>query len=87
MATKVKIGYTVKDQITGFKGTVTGIAEYITGCRQVLVAGTGKDDNSTMPESVWLDEPRVERVGETVFKLDEQEVNNSPGPDKPAPIK
>ena len=34
---KTELGQKVKDSITGFAGIVTGRAEYITGCHQILV--------------------------------------------------
>jgi hypothetical protein len=75
------IGRTVKDQITGFEGVVTGRAEYITGCAQLLVQPKMRANSFVEPR--WIDEDRCdvstrERIGVTI---------KNPGPDKPAPIR
>lgn len=55
----MKLGAKVKDKITGFSGTVTGLVTYITGCSQALVApGVGKD--GALRASEWFDEQRLE---------------------------
>ena len=54
---KMKLGKKVVDNITGFKGTVTGRVEYLTGCRQYLVAP--KAQGNKYGDSVWLDEDRL----------------------------
>lgn len=76
---KVLLGQTVKDQITGFKGVVTGLGVYITGCQQVLVQPPLKKGDFV--ESRWFDEDRLE-----ILKVDpvELKVTNA-GPDKAAP--
>jgi hypothetical protein len=52
------------DNITGFSGTVTAFAEYITGCNQVLItAKTGKGKEAIMQ---WIDEQRLTFSGKTV---------------------
>lgn len=45
------------DVITRFRGRVVGRVEYVTGCRQFLLAGESKDGKPG--ESVWFDEDRV----------------------------
>ncbi len=54
----IEFGVTVRDKITGFVGTVTASAEYITGCRQFLVAPTISDDGA-FREPHWFDEDRL----------------------------
>lgn len=56
----VDLGAVVKDRINGFKGVVTGRAEYLYGCVQVLVSPTAIGKDGKHPDSVWLDEDRVE---------------------------
>jgi hypothetical protein len=53
------LGMEVQDKISGFRGTVTGRCEYITGCTQFLVQPKLKEDGSFV-ESRWIDEDRVE---------------------------
>lgn len=76
------IGMTVRDQITGFAGTVTGRVEYITGCNQLLVAPKAKDDG-TLPEPAWFDEQRCEAFGDV--KRVVLDNGSNPGCDRPAP--
>ena len=59
----VELGQRVEDNITGFAGTVTGIAEYITGCRQALVVARVKEDGDF--KSHWFDEDRLVDVPES----------------------
>jgi hypothetical protein len=56
------LGDRVRDRINGFEGIVTGRAEYLFGCRQVLVAPTVLGEHGKVPESCWLDEDRVALV-------------------------
>ncbi len=58
----VNLGDKARDTINGFEGIVTGRAEYLYGCRQVLVAPTKLAADGKCPDSVWLDEGRVEVV-------------------------
>lgn len=51
-------GSTVKDNITGFAGVVTGRCDYITGCNQYAVQPAKKDDG-TFIEARWFDEHRL----------------------------
>ncbi len=64
---KFELGATVKDKITGFEGTATGVASYITGCDQYSVQPKLKD--GAWVESKWFDDNRLERVGDEVLKL------------------
>ncbi len=55
----VKLGDKAKDGISGFVGIVTGRAEYLYGCVQVLLAPMKLDKDGKVPDSLWLDEDRV----------------------------
>lgn len=59
---ETKLGDRVRDRINGMQGIVTGKADYLFGCRQVLVAPTTPGENGKHPDSWWLDEDRVEVV-------------------------
>ena len=61
------LGVTVKDTITGYKGVITGRADYITGCNQYLI--TPKSDKGSMPESHWFDENRLKSCGLGIIKI------------------
>lgn len=54
---KIELGEKVTDSITGFKGTVTGRSEYITGCKQYAVVPRSKDNKAS--EGTWFDEDRL----------------------------
>lgn len=77
-----KFGYPARDRVTNFEGTVTGVAEYISGCTQVLLAGKSRD--GAEPTSLWFDIQRIERLGGDPIVLDN---SLTPGPDRPAPVR
>jgi hypothetical protein len=52
----IKLGDKVRDNITGFEGTVTGRAEYLNGCVRYQVEAGSKDG---IPHEYWLDEDRL----------------------------
>jgi hypothetical protein len=79
---KIELGQKVADRITGFSGLVTGKAEYITGCNQILVQPELNKDGAFV-EGRWIDEDRAEIVNAKPFTLKV----TAPGPDKPAPVK
>lgn len=58
-------GDKVREKITGFAGTITGVAFYITGCNSYLVAAKPKDEFSE-PVSLYFDEGRLELVEDKV---------------------
>lgn len=72
----------VIDKLSGFKGVVTGHADYITGCDQYLVQPFCKDGEFKEPR--WFDESRLELTGEEKPVLIDSNLN---GADKPAPAK
>ena len=76
-----KLGWTLKDKITGFQGVVTGRCEYISGCHQVLLVPP-TDDKGSYVESHWFDESRCDRVGASEITLD---IGVNPGCDMAAP--
>ena len=65
---KCEMGQKVKDVITGFSGVVTGKAQYITGCQQVLVVPPVKSDGDSV-SGQWLDEDRLEVVDQSRIEL------------------
>lgn len=78
----VEFGQMVVDQITGFAGRVTGVAHYISGCSQALVAPKIGADGS-FRDSQWFDVQRlIPDVSVDVVVLDN---GPSPGADKAAP--
>jgi len=63
-----KLGAKVRDRISGFEGIVTGRAEYLWGCVQILV-NPGQVKDSQPVTSTWLDEDRCEVIAEQASEL------------------
>lgn len=78
---EVVLGCQAKDRVTGFRGTVTGFCEYLSGCNQFLLVPSVGDDGA-YKEGHWFDVQRVDRISEDVITLDNSQ---TPGPDLPAP--
>ena len=55
-----ELGVKVKDIITGFQGTITGRAQYMTGCNQYGVQPP--TDKGKWVDAQWFDENRLEHV-------------------------
>lgn len=51
------LGQKVTDNITGYSDIITGIAEYLYGCRQCLVVSETLHENKTV--ALWFDEQRL----------------------------
>lgn len=51
---------TVRDQISGFEGTVIGVATYLHSMAQVYVAPHGLKDGKPV-DPIWFDIGRIER--------------------------
>jgi hypothetical protein len=65
---KVKLGQTVKCKVTGFKGTVTGITNFLYGCRRIGI--TPKiDKDGKIKDTHWFDEPQVKILKDVDTKL------------------
>lgn len=75
------LGYDVRDRITTFKGTVTGVVIYLSGCHQALVVPkVGKDGK--IIEVSWFDVQRLEILSRAPLALDNDE---TPGHDAEPP--
>jgi len=74
----------VRDQITKFRGVVTGRSAYITGCNQYLVQPEVKEDGDYV-QGRWFDEDRLEKIGAKPVDVKGEKPG---GPrDNPAPSK
>lgn len=60
-----QLGKEATDIVSGFKGIITGRAEYIAGCRQYVLTPKAKEDG-TGSEGRWIDEERLKITGEGV---------------------
>lgn len=54
----IQLGSYVRDQITGFEGTVTGLVTYLTGCSQALVEPMVNRDGEAR-EAAWFGQQRL----------------------------
>ena len=54
----IKLGCTAVDQVTGFRGVVTGIVQYLTGCNQALLIPKVDKDGKAM-DGAWFDIQRL----------------------------
>lgn len=79
-----ELGDPVEDRLTGFRGVITGLVYYMTGCNQALVVPRVQPDGR-MPEGAWLDLQRLmwDKRGKRIV-LERQSVD-SPGGDLPPP--
>ena len=69
-------GDVVREKITGFTGTITGTAFYLTGCNSYLVTAKPKDEFSE-PNAIWYDEGRLELIESNRFtEKDVEAVDN-----------
>lgn len=78
MTPQEMIGYTCRDSVTGFTGTVVGVVFYISGCTQALVVPPAKDGN-TLLDGQWFDVQRLK----VMPLMDRVVLDNgaTPGPD------
>jgi len=84
---ELKLGQEAKDKITGFQGTLTGRATYITGCDQFLLSPKCQDGkNHAKPDGEWFDDGRLEFIKESIT-FDDVKSDTGNGADIQAPTK
>lgn len=52
------LGKTATDKLSGFKGQITGVCNYLYGENQVLISSKSTDGKK--PDEIWISEDRVE---------------------------
>ncbi len=57
-----EFGDVARDRVSGFKGEVIGRSDYSTGCKQICVQPSAKEDGDWR-DGKWFDEERLELVG------------------------
>lgn len=62
----IQLGQKARDVISNFEGVVTGVAEYLTGCRQLLLS---RGDDTGRPQGEWFDEDRLDLVDDARVEL------------------
>ena len=73
---KFSNGDEVAEKITGFKGTITGTAFYLTGCNTYLITAKAESE-SKEPTALWYDEGRIELVKKKVFQSEDVEADDN----------
>lgn len=71
------IGKRVVDKISGFSGTATGVAVYLSGAEKVQITGRAHS-NGTIP-SQWVDKYSIEEVGEGPLRPPDHSEDKEPG--------
>ncbi len=66
---KITMGKTYEDGITGFKGVCTGIAQYLTGCTQMLLVPKAKEKGSDYQEGHRFDWTRLKMLATPKVKV------------------
>ena len=77
---KLELGVKVRDKVTGFTGTTTGHAKYLTGCDQYYVTAQSKKGKPA--EGCWFDENLLEPMGGDKVIIDRTDDDKVGGPSK-----
>lgn len=79
----IELGKQGRDKISGLTGIIIGRAEYLFGCAQYgIVPRIGANGEPSI--ATWLDEGRVEVIGDGIVAQDVQ-VDRPGGPQRDAP--
>lgn len=71
------LGLYGRDVVTGFDGTVTACAIYISGCHQLAITPKARKAGD-LPETQWFDQGRV-HLGKRAVKREQLVAAESPG--------
>lgn len=63
----IQLGNVVEDRVTGFKGVVTGLVTYISGCNQALLIPK-VDKDGKLVDGQWFDIQRLQ-LDESVERI------------------
>lgn len=74
-----KLGKVVKDKVTGFKGVATAVVFYQTKCHQYGVLPQELSDKGTFPDSIYIDDNRLEVIGDGPELEKSATEKNNPG--------
>jgi hypothetical protein len=64
---RIELGDSVKDKITGMKGIVIGVTDWLYECRTVTVRPDALKKEGEYPASVGFDEPQLEVIKKGVL--------------------
>ena len=80
----IELGQEGRDKITGFEGTITGMARYLTGCDQYCLVPKAENGNKIL-EGQYFDEGRIEVTGPGIT-ADAVASETAGGPSGKAPL-
>ena len=80
-----QLGDRVKDKISGLEGLVTGKAEYLYGCKKILMAPETLTKEGDLRNETWIDEDRVEVKRAAVLPIPSSASERAGGPDNEPP--
>ena len=75
---KIKLGMTVKDIVTGLKGVVIGTTAWLTGCDQAIVQPPVNKDGEK-PDTMWFDVNRLVILKAKIIKIPTYTVKDNGG--------
>lgn len=75
---RINLGDKARDVVTGFVGTVTGKASYLTGCDQYVLTPPAKDGE--LKDAGWFDENRIEVLAPDTVTLTKAKKDKKGGP-------
>ena len=78
----LEFGVEVQDVVTGTKGVITGVADYMTGCSRVMMEMPGKD--GAPGQTDWIDIIRLKRTRKKKIDLPEAVANPGGPGDNPS---
>lgn len=76
---KIKLGYKVRDKLTGFEGIVTGISMWLYGCNRVGIESPELYKGKPVGDQ-WFDEQRIEILAETTPEISQDNTATTGGP-------
>ncbi|VVO40270.1 MULTISPECIES: hypothetical protein [Pseudomonas] len=66
----IELGQKAEDKVTGFYGTITARAQYLTGCDQYCLAPPIRQGINEVQKSEWFDEGRIKILGPGISAAD-----------------
>lgn len=66
---QVQLGDRVRDELTSFEGIVTGITDWMHGCRHIGVKPESLNKDGAPKDLLWFDEPQVIVIDRGVFSV------------------
>lgn len=75
--TKIKLGDKVVDEVTGYRGIVIGILNYLNGCARIGIQGKERTKDNLPVEAYWVDDVTVKIVKKQKVKTVQKETGGA----------